>query len=205
MQIKTMQDIIERKFDEWTKDLSPEENRISIFEKIRDIPFAVVPEFFDFEKDPAGLLVQNRGFCVPKHYLLGKMYQKLEIPVRYYTYSFKWSDLDVDYPLSLRKLTEEIPVTYHLACKAFLNGRWVLVDATWDFPLKKTGFPVNERWDGRSDTRNAVKPLEEFAHESAGEREEAFKAKMRTYSLREKLILRRFSGGLNKWLESVRD
>jgi hypothetical protein len=33
------------------------------------------------------------------------------------------------------------------------------VDATWDRPLKRAGFPVNEHWDGRSDTKCAVKPL----------------------------------------------
>jgi hypothetical protein len=33
------------------------------------------------------------------------------------------------------------------------------VDATWDSPLKKAGFPVNDHWDGYSEMKRAVKPL----------------------------------------------
>jgi adenylate kinase family enzyme len=33
------------------------------------------------------------------------------------------------------------------------------VDATWDSPLSNAGFPVNDHWDGYSETRCAVKPL----------------------------------------------
>ena len=36
---------------------------------------------------------------------------------------------------------------------------WILVDATWDRPLVKAGFPVNDHWDGYSEMRWAVKPL----------------------------------------------
>ncbi|MDD4137527.1 MAG: hypothetical protein PHT99_06500, partial [Methanoregula sp.] len=59
----------------------------------------------------------------------------------------------------LRRLAAVMPVAYHLACRVRINGRWVLVDATWDRPLAKGGFPVNEYWDGYADTKCAVKPL----------------------------------------------
>ena len=36
----------------------------------------------------------------------------------------------------------------------------MLVDATWDLPLKCAGFPVNEFWDARADTLCAVKSLQ---------------------------------------------
>ena len=196
--------IIDSKFEEWTRDRSLEESRIRIFEKIRDIPFAVVPEFFSLEKGPAEMLIRNKGFCVPKHYLLGMMYRNLGAPVRYCTYSFRWSKLDVDYPAAMAKLADNAPVTYHLACEVFIDDEWVLVDATWDPALKKAGFPVNENWDGKSSLVNAVKPLEEFIHEDAREREKMFREKLSAYSLSEKLDLSRFSGGLNRWLEEVR-
>ena len=47
-----------------------------------------------------------------------------------------------------------------MACRVRINHRWVLVDATWDRRLKRAGFPVNEHWDGQSDTLCAVKPLQ---------------------------------------------
>jgi len=200
----TMKDIITERFDEWTGGLAPEKGRIRIFERIRDIPFAIVPEFFSLEKGPAGMLAENRGFCVSKHFLLGMMCRKTGIPVRYCTCSFRWSELEVDYPADLRKLTQALPVTYHLTCRAFIGGRWVLVDATWDPGLKKAGFPVNEKWDGKSDTGNAVNPLEEFISEDAVEGEKIFKEKTASYDLQEKLRLSRFSGKFNRWLEKVR-
>jgi hypothetical protein len=66
------------------------------------------------------------------------------------------------------KLVNEMPMGYHLACKAYINEKWVLVDATWDLPLKRLGFPLNESWDGVSNTLNAVKPEEEITHENEG-------------------------------------
>ena len=199
-----MVDIIEEKFDEWTQDLCQEEACIKIFENIRDIPYSVVPDFFSLDRGPVGMLEENKGFCVPKHYLLGMMYDRLGIPVRYHTYSFKWREIDVDYPENVRELAQKITLTYHMACNAFIEGEWVFIDATWDSLLKKGGFPVNENWDGKSDMKNAVKPIEEFVHERARERDKAFKGRLAAYSLTERLELARFSVGLNQWLEELR-
>ena len=200
-----MRDIIDKIFDEWTNNLSQEESRIKIFDQIRNIPFVILPGLFNFENGPREMLAKNKGFCVPKHYLLGMFYQKLHLPVQYCTYSFKWNEMEVDYPQDLKKIADALPVVYHLACRTFIGDKWILVDATWDPALKETGFPVNEKWDGRSDTVNAVKPLEEFIHENAYDREKVFRKKLRMYSLSEKLALSRFSGKFNKWLEDIRN
>ncbi|NQT32061.1 MAG: hypothetical protein HQ594_00125 [Candidatus Omnitrophica bacterium] len=196
--------IIDTKFMEWTEALTQEEAKISVFEHIRDIPFAVVPELFSLKKGPEGLLKLNKGFCVPKHYLMGIMFEKLSIPVKYCTYSFLWKELAFEYPAPLRGLAEALPVTYHLACKITVNNKVILADATWDSPLKRYGFPVNEKWDGKSDTCNAALPLEEFIHESADERDRVFDERLISYSLPEKLALQRFSLELNRWLEDIR-
>jgi hypothetical protein len=37
--------------------------------------------------------------------------------------------------------------------------RRILIDATWDSPLVKAGFLVNDPWDGCSEMKCAVKPL----------------------------------------------
>ncbi len=195
---------IKKKFDAWTLGLNREESLIRIFEKVRDIPFAVDNELFDLEKGPVRMLERNKGFCVPKHYLLGMMFHELGVPVKYCTYAFNWGEQRIDYPERLKELARRIPATYHLACRAFLGGKWVFIDATWDPPLKKAAFDVNENWDGRSDMANAVKPLDEFVHEDASEREKAFGEKLKNYTLSEKLELSRFSIELNRWLEEVR-
>lgn len=40
-----------------------------------------------------------------------------------------------------------------------MGCRWVLVDATWDCPLGRAGFTVNDHWDGYLEMKCAVKPL----------------------------------------------
>lgn len=196
--------IVEDKFDEWTGGLSFKEGRIKIFEKIRDIHFAVVAELFDPGKGPEGMLLGNKGFCVPKHLLMGHMFKRLGLGVRYLICTFRWDDLDVDYPQDLKVSAGAVPETYHLTCEVFLEGTWILADTTWDAGLRKAGFPVNENWDGESGTQNAVKTLTSSIHDSAPEAGTAYNENMIKYSLPEKLELSRFSGGFNKWLEAVR-
>jgi hypothetical protein len=132
------------------------------------------------------------------------MFQRLKIPIEYATYPFYWNDPDIRYPSQLRELADELPLEYHVACKAYLAGRWVLVDATWDSPLKKAGFPINESWDGVNDTKNAVKPLDEIIHKNVQERIEFMKSKNASCSEKDYLLFRNFYDKLNIWLEEIR-
>ena len=130
-------DIVEKKFEEWTKGLSSEESRIRIFERIRDIPFAIVLELFSLKKGPGEMLVRNKGFCVPKHHLLGMMYQRLGVPVRYCTYSFRWNELGADYPADLKEQADivifdsppALAVTDATVLSSQVDGVLLVVDA----------------------------------------------------------------------------
>jgi len=196
--------IVDEKFEEWTRGSSPEESLVRIFESIRNIPFAVVLEQITLEKGPVSMLEKNKGFCIPKHYLMGEMLRRLKVPCRYCTFSFNWRDLNIEYPRELKNTAEILPVTYHLACEINIDDIWVTVDATWD-PGLKTKIPVvNEGWDGRTDTKLAVEPIDRFVHENAEEREKFSLEKIGAYSLQEELKLSRFSMAFNKWLEEVR-
>jgi hypothetical protein len=106
----------------------------------------------------------------------------------------------------LKKLANEMHMGYHLACKAYINGKWVLVDATWDLPLKRLGFPVNQTWDGVSRTLNAVRPEEEIIHENEEERVQY--ARTRGWGLlahKERVLSLRFYDELSKWLQGARN
>jgi len=197
-------EMIKQKILEWTKDRHGREKYVAIFERIRDIPFAVETDLFLLDEAPAFVLKRNKGFCVPKHYLLGLMFQELKVPVRYHTYSFRWSDLNVEYPGKLKKLAKELPMTYHLACGARIDEEWVLLDATWDVSLKNAGFPINENWDGKADMKNAVIPIEEFVTETISAQKELYRDKIKAYTFSEKVKLVKFSNGLNKWLDEIR-
>lgn len=154
-----MTSLVDKKFLDWTNNLDTRESMISIFTHIRDIPYSLVVPMPDPETSPEQLLVEGKGSCSPKHYLLAKMFRKLNLNVVYATIAFSWNDPDLQYPSELRKQAIRLPIAHHLACRVQVGCRWVLVDATWDRPLEKAGFPVNDPWDGYSDTRCAVKPL----------------------------------------------
>jgi len=144
---------------EWTKGLDVRECIIPVFQHIRDIPYSLTAPGQRDMNAAEQILVSGRGSCGPKHYLLAGMYRQLGFDVVFATFPFLWNDPDLKYPPDLRKLAASLPVAYPLACRVRIDNRWVLVDATWDRPLAQAGFPVNGHWDGRADTRCAVKPL----------------------------------------------
>jgi len=177
---------------------------ISIFNQIRDIPYAVIPEISNPVDGPEGLLKRMKGSCAPKHFLLARMFEMLRIPIKYVTYPFSWNVKSVAYPPEVRKLAEVVPIGYHLACKARIENRWLVVDATWDRRLARVGFPVNESWDGASDTKLAVEPLDEMVHENAQERMRFLQARKYSWTIEDHARTDRFTSALNNWLEDVR-
>jgi transglutaminase-like putative cysteine protease len=154
-----MPSLVTSAFKEWTSGLDTQQSMISIFEHIRDIPYSFAVPRGDPVSGPEGMLRAGRGNCGPKHYLLAEMYRRLNLSVVYATIAFSWNDPDLHYPPRIRELAASVPISHHLACRVQIGCRWVFVDATWDRPLVRAGFPVNEHWDGRADTKCAVKPL----------------------------------------------
>ena len=107
------------------------------------------------------------------------------------------------------------------------------MDATWDLPLLKAGFPVNGSWDGYSETKCAVKPLKspvrtafcctvtnepcrgkdeaelqpvngEKNHWEEGDRARYYSEKVSLRSSDEVERIRLFSTEFSNWLETVR-
>ncbi len=154
-----MTSLVNDAFAEWTEGLDIRQSMISIFSQIRDIPYSPGILLSKPETSPELLLASGKGSCGPKHYLLAEMFRKLNLHVVFATIAFLWNDQDILYPPELGKLAEQLPVEYHLACRVQVGCRWILVDATWDRPLTKAGFPVNDHWDGYSEMGWAVKPL----------------------------------------------
>ena len=197
-------DIIDKAFHDWTDGLEPLAQRISVFEHIRDIPYKLITKLYDPDHALIGLIDGNAGSCTPKHFLLGHMFDRLGLEVRYATYPFLWDAPDVDYPPEMRELAKLLPPEYHLSCLIKVNGDWKIVDATWDIPLEMGGLPVNHSWDGISETKNAVTPIETIEHASIAERNDFTLEKRGVWS-DEVLELRdRFFGLFNEWVESFR-
>jgi len=176
---------------EWTKGLLKKESLISVFTHIRDIPYAIVPDWNESEDIIRRMITENKGWCGPKHQLLSWMLEQLGFMTRYRYIPFRWQDQPIDYPESITILFPELPSSVHLCLEVFLTGEWKLIDATWDPLLKRAGFPVNT-WDGVSDTIPAVckithEPnLTQISHDNQEVRI---------------TFVRRF----NAWLESIRE
>ncbi len=153
--------ILDRVFHRWTDGLDPVAARIAVFERVRNIPYAVLPELIDRERY-IDILRLNRGSCTPKHFLLGAMFERLGHLVLFVVYPFRWgerAEVLADYPTALLERARAMPLSHHLACLVEIAGRLVLVDATLDPPLASAGLPVNLHWDGYSDTSLPMTPL----------------------------------------------
>jgi hypothetical protein len=228
-----MSSVVDKKFYEWTHSMNIHDSMVSIFEHIRDIPYYLNAPMPDPENSPEQVLIEGKGSCGPKHYLLAELFRKLNLSVVYATIAFSWDDPDLCYPPSLRKQAKLLPVAYHLACRVQIGCRWILVDATWDTPLAKAGFPVNDQWDGYSETRCAVKPLkyqvrtmfnnpqkiescfmkkdEEFCapdseknHWNVVDRARYYREKVNVRTLSEMELVKQFNLDFDAWLVDVR-
>ncbi|MFW5935899.1 MAG: transglutaminase domain-containing protein [Candidatus Hadarchaeota archaeon] len=150
---------IERIVEEYTSDCTTREQKlVAIFEKVRDIPYGTLGSA---SRDPLEVYRNNRGTCSGKHFLLRDLLLSLDIKVKDMVCFHYYSQMprSIDYPPQLMQLLEDnkgVP-DYHNYLQVY-NGDWLTVDATFDYPLKDY-FVVNE-WDGKTDTRLSVKPVE---------------------------------------------
>jgi len=162
-----MSDLIDVHLQKWTASKRGRDALIAVFNHIRDIPYAVLPEL-NHPQNYKRILEINAGSCTPKHLLMAEMYRRLGLDVLLAVYPYRWAEFEELYPPKLWKLAMIMPPVNHLACRVFINGRYALVDATVDRPLGSIGLPVNEHWDGESDTLLPVLPTgdEEIYHPS---------------------------------------
>lgn len=191
-----MSSLIKKTFEEWTRDLDPKQARVVLFEKVRDIPYHL-----SFDKSPERPLKEGRGNCGSKNRLLEQFFKLLGLKTRHLAVRFDWKDTPT--PKEILALLESPPGTsaWHLALEVFIDGDWRVVDATWDRGLKKTEFPVVEKWGGVSSTPMAVKPLKIYRTDDIGKFLEELGSQRKQ---RDKKETQAFFAAFNKWLEELR-
>lgn len=119
---------------------------VSAFKSVRDIPYKIP---LNYEEED--------NCCSGKS---SKLFDILKIngyKVRYRVCVFLWDDIPL--PEDVKKVPHDKDCT-HTYVEIFLEGRWKVVDPTWDNGLKNI-FHINE-WDGKSDTEIAVIPIKIF-------------------------------------------
>jgi hypothetical protein len=186
---------IEERFKEWTKEGESIGAVVNIYHKIREIPYAIIPDLNDTERY-IEILKLNKGSCTPKHFLLCNMYRRLGVFVLYAVYPFRWDQVEIDYPPRLKRLAKEMPTSHHLTCRVDIGGELILVDATLDTALKVLGLPVNEDWDGVGDTLLPIVPC--------GEEQLYYPSEAELMQARYDDKSVRFYSELNQWLDDVR-
>lgn len=189
-------DITDHKMHEWTRGKVARDARTVIYYKIRNIPYAVIPELNDPEQY-IRILNFNRGSCTPKHFLLCYLYQKIGLEVLYAVYPSRWADFQNIYPPELQELSQAMVAGYHLTCKVGIVGKLVLVGTTIDPALQKLSLSVRKTRDGFSDPLLAMNPCGE---EQLYHPPEACLTQPRMTSGKSPA----FYTALNSWLETVR-
>jgi len=141
-----MQSEIQSIIEKWTKNQSFEAKIITLFEKVRDIPYGNIGS-----RNPIDVYRKNKGTCSGKHTLLKALYKEIGVEVKDYIIMHKFNNLPIEFPQNLKNiLNKSTIIDPHNFLKIKINNQWFTVDVTWDKSLKKLGFPINENWDGKS-------------------------------------------------------
>lgn len=124
---------------------APDGSLAGVFERVRDIPYGVIGT-----RDPEQVYLRNIGTCSGKNFLFFELASALGFEARHFVCSHSFRAFPVKLPPHLKKMLDEQDILdYHNFVKVLVDGRWLTVDVTWDMPLKKYGFPVNDNLDGK--------------------------------------------------------
>ncbi len=119
------------------------------FYLVRDIPYSTVNS-----STIENALIDNRANCQVKAKLLSLIFNKLGYDTRTLVSRYRLKD----YPEEVKYIPGQID--YHYVVQVYLNKDWVTVDATYDKPLEKLGFKVND-WNGKTSTHLTEKAIEQ--------------------------------------------
>lgn len=119
---------------------------IELFELVRDIPYGNIGS-----RNPQDVFKQRMGTCSGKHALLKYLFQAARVEVSDIIVMHAFNDLPVSFPDHIFKLFDSGDILDpHNIIRIRSEGEWQIVDATWDSPLERFGFPVTRDWDGKS-------------------------------------------------------
>ncbi|MCK4555384.1 MAG: hypothetical protein KAT83_02150 [Candidatus Aenigmarchaeota archaeon] len=168
-----------------------------LFEIVRDIPYGDIGS-----RDPWDVYEKNRGTCSGKHELLKELYKELGIQVKDFIAMHKFNDLKIDFPSDIKEVLNRTKIIDpHNFFKILIDDKWICVDITWDKPLKKLGFVVNENWDGKTDMELCVIPIEILETEDPiGLKKKKICELPEQVQLDRKLFLKK----MTEWFDSVR-
>ncbi len=174
---------------------------VAIFHAVRRLPYASTGR-----RTAADLVREGRGACTAKHLLLRDLLESVGVPASVETVAGRFgAGLPDDLPSMPPELRAMIGAggvpDFHHCVTAVLDGREVVLDATWHDALIPQGFPVNHGWAGAGDTALAVEGtrLPEPPRDIA-----AFKAaRIAELPQADRESRRRFLGLISDWISGL--
>lgn len=190
-------EIVRRKFDEWTRGRDPLRARIALFEAVRDIPYR-----YPASRDPVEVLQHGSGSCSGKHYLLGELYRLLGLRVRHMICTHRFNESPIVFPPPMQDILRKNEIVdLHDYLQVAIDDEWVDIDATWPRGLREFGFPVNEEWDGRSAMLLSVVSEDVAVAEHDPER---FKEELLSkLTPRQRTLRKQFLEALSRWVQEL--
>lgn len=190
-------DIIQQVFRDWTTGSDHARARITLFERVREIPYR-----YPASRDPAEVLRQGCGSCSGKHYLLAEMFRLLGLRVRHMICTHRFNESSLVFPPAMQDvLRRNEIVDLHDYVQIAVNDTWIDVDATWERGLRDFGFPVNDGWDGKSPMLLSVVPEDFAIAERDPERlKEELLSKL---TPRQRTLRKQFLQALSAWVEEL--
>ena len=174
------------------------EKIIKLCNLVRDIPYKRIGRL-----EPEDMIKEGKGSCTPKHVFLASYLKKIGVPLKFLFTPFYYKKLSLKYPRENMDIVENMPIAYHTALKAEIDGKWRIIDVTWDLPLKSLGFAVNEGWGGDSDMKLGVVPEETIEKDVDPSMYE--KEKIKQFSENEIRARNKFYNLLGGMIESLRN
>ncbi len=190
-------DIIRQTFHLWTDGCDPLRSRITLFERVRDIPY-----YYPSSRDPNEVLERGRGSCSGKHYLLGELYRLLGLEVRHMICTHRFNESPIVFPAPMQEMLRKNEIVdLHDYLQIALDGEWVDIDATWERGLREFGFPVNEDWDGKSAMLLSVVPEDlTIAERDPDTLKEELLSKLPP---RQRTLRKQFLEALSNWVQEL--
>lgn len=121
--------------------LTARDQRIAAFKIVQGVPYKLTA----WTGNPDSLFAIDRGDCRHKSAALLQLMRAWKIDARPVQVPFDWADLPIPKSV-LQPLAETRGL--HDTVEVSVDGKMILVDATWDLVLGNAGFPVLANWNG---------------------------------------------------------
>jgi hypothetical protein len=172
---------------------------VTVFNAVRNLPYLSTGD-----RSLAGILSRRAGSCSSKHILLAALLQELDIRAQV---ELVLGDFATPFrnakniPPMLMEAAHTGIRDVHNIVRAEINGRRVILDATWHDAMKSFAMRVNHDWSGQGDTVVAVDVFQFLG--VAADPAAAKASIIESWPEAEQRSRRQFLESVNDWVASV--